>query len=280
MTPEISEFSYGFALTNELVGWMPVSAAPIFPSLIEEGRAGGGYDVRFDRPGMPMYLQFKRAERMVRATAAEISYHKLRLGLPFYRFKVAEYGKSDQHQMLLELDDGTNAVYYAAPRFDRLADINNAWRAKQVTSRSIFVKPSSIGDLDLDSHHVAYDMNNAFLLSDHPKELAWSTANGIVDALSGRIHRDKRTLEEAIPAFEDGLRSAASRADERIARKRGLTAVVSTLADRIDTPSAELPSIPIRSPRELSGARARLRNLADTAARVANAQLIIVQDRT
>jgi len=38
MTPEISEFSYGFALTNELVGWAPVAAAPLFPSLIEEGK--------------------------------------------------------------------------------------------------------------------------------------------------------------------------------------------------------------------------------------------------
>lgn len=32
MKPEISEFSYGFALTNELVGWVALSAAPVFPS--------------------------------------------------------------------------------------------------------------------------------------------------------------------------------------------------------------------------------------------------------
>jgi len=47
MTPDISEFSYGFALTHELIALAgePLRAAPIFPSLIEEGRAGGGYDV-------------------------------------------------------------------------------------------------------------------------------------------------------------------------------------------------------------------------------------------
>jgi hypothetical protein len=44
MTPEISEFSYGFALTHELItlAGQPLRAAPIFSSLIEEGRAGGG----------------------------------------------------------------------------------------------------------------------------------------------------------------------------------------------------------------------------------------------
>lgn len=64
MLPEISEFSYGFALMNELVGWTELSAAPVFPSLIEEGKAGGGYDVKLDWPGAPLYLQFKRSEQM------------------------------------------------------------------------------------------------------------------------------------------------------------------------------------------------------------------------
>ena len=49
MAPEIPEFSYGFALTNEIVGWNGVSTAPIFPSLIEEGWSGGGYDVLLDK---------------------------------------------------------------------------------------------------------------------------------------------------------------------------------------------------------------------------------------
>ena len=77
MTPEISEFSYGFALTNELVGWAPLAAAPIFPSLLEEGKAGGGYDVHLDAPGTPLYLQFKRSDCMKRKSAKEISQHKL-----------------------------------------------------------------------------------------------------------------------------------------------------------------------------------------------------------
>src|SRR5258707_1134113 len=120
VTPEISEFSYGFALTNEIVGWAPLTAAPLFPSLIEEGKAGGGYDVKLDLPGYPLYLQFKRADCMKRSSAAELSKHNLPLSLPFYRFKITEARKSNQHDLLLELDDGTCLVLYAAPRFHEL----------------------------------------------------------------------------------------------------------------------------------------------------------------
>jgi hypothetical protein len=53
VTPDISEFSYGFALTQELISAAdpPVRAAPILPSLIKEGRTAGGYDAHLDIPG-------------------------------------------------------------------------------------------------------------------------------------------------------------------------------------------------------------------------------------
>jgi hypothetical protein len=86
MIPQISEFSYGFALTNEIVAWSPLKFAPIFPSLIEEGKKGGGYDVMLDMPGVPLYLQFKRGYRMTRRTAKEIKQYQKRLKIPFHRF--------------------------------------------------------------------------------------------------------------------------------------------------------------------------------------------------
>ena len=47
MKPNISEFIYGYALTSELISWhgTSITAAPVFPSLYQEGQAGGGYDV-------------------------------------------------------------------------------------------------------------------------------------------------------------------------------------------------------------------------------------------
>lgn len=156
MIPEISEFSYGFALTNQLVSWSELIAAPIFPSLIEEGKEGGGYDVKLQFPGVPLYLQFKRAHCMTRRSASEISKHKARLAVPFYRFYITESGTSNQHSMLLELDDGVNQVFYAAPRFHKIREINAAWHANAVASQSIFLRPRVIGALDDKMHHVAY----------------------------------------------------------------------------------------------------------------------------
>ena len=52
---EFTGFSYGFAVTHELILQYSgnVVAAPEFSSLVREGQTGGGYDVRlnFGAPG-------------------------------------------------------------------------------------------------------------------------------------------------------------------------------------------------------------------------------------
>ena len=70
---QFSEFSYGYCLTEDLIvgqGTL-LTAAPVFPSLVEEGQPGFGYDVRLNRPGTPLFLQFKLVHQMVRGTANE-----------------------------------------------------------------------------------------------------------------------------------------------------------------------------------------------------------------
>ena len=67
------------------------------------------------------------------------------LDVPFYRFPITETAKSDQHELLLALDITPNHVFYAAPRFHRLSEINDAWSASAVASRSVFVSPTEIG---------------------------------------------------------------------------------------------------------------------------------------
>jgi len=69
--PYFSEFSYGYALTDNLVAGQgsSVAVAPIFPSLIEEGQVG--FEVLIARPSIPLFLQFKLAHRMTRRSASE-----------------------------------------------------------------------------------------------------------------------------------------------------------------------------------------------------------------
>jgi hypothetical protein len=274
MTPEISEFSYGFALTNEIVGWAPIAAAPLFPSLIEEGKAGGGYDVKLDMPAAPLYLQFKRADCMLRGTAREIKDYKLALSIPFYRFKITEAGKSDQHELLLALDDGFAMVYYAAPRFHELAEINDAWISNSVASRSIFIAPRTIGALDNSSHHVAYDRDSAWLCSE-PKKIESLNSQDMLQKLQSAIAMDPRPLRDKIPEFLEGLRSAEELARSRIVERKSPTVVQGFPFSEREIQSVR--TIPVREPLDLPEPEQKLREAADIAGRLFDAQLIIVQ---
>ena len=83
LRPEFSEFSYEYALTEALVDGQQHLVRPTFPTQREERRAG--YDVRLDRPGYPIFLQFKLCHGMKRRTAREHAYSQLPLALPFLR---------------------------------------------------------------------------------------------------------------------------------------------------------------------------------------------------
>jgi len=70
---DLSQFSFGYALTEALVTGAPhgMAAAPLFPSLKKEGQPGGGYDVKLNVHGFLLFLQFKLTDRMERASAWE-----------------------------------------------------------------------------------------------------------------------------------------------------------------------------------------------------------------
>jgi hypothetical protein len=307
MQPEISEFSYGFALTNELVGWAELSAAPVFPSLIEEGRAGGGYDVKLDRPGAPLYLQFKRSEYMSRRSAKE--FRSVRdqgalISVPFYRFAITEAAKSDQHELLLALDHSPNHVFYVAPRFHRISEINRAWNASRVADRSVFVSPAEIGSLDDERHTVAFDQNGSWICSD-PRQIETLSSRQVLEKLQASLRADPRPLGERLPSLVGELLDAERRGREQIVEKRRqaereaearqdarLTPMVDTAQERVSGYAARAspiearrrrleapePAPPaMREPRPLSPETSALREAADIAARVFDAQLVIVQ---
>ncbi len=213
MTPDISEFSYGFALTCELIAraGTPLSTAPIFPSLVEEGRAGGGYDVNLSIPGFPLYLQFKRSDCMVRRNARE--FRKVpRIDIPFYRLKVTEQLRSDQHKLLLQLDQGPNEVFYAAPLFHRADELDEAYRSTAVADRSFYIRPRDIGPLDQKPHHVAFDTKRFYICSE-PREVSGVVGHDLFRKLDHRLADEKRPigegpLDDALAVAREALGSA------------------------------------------------------------------------
>jgi hypothetical protein len=118
----LSEFSYGYALTQELTGGAlgGLVAAPIFPSLYQEGQAGGGYDVALPFAGAALYVQFKLSDCMVYRSAAEWG----QFGRSYYRMHLRPGRHSEQHRMLCDLQAAGEEVFYAAPYFHTTEELN------------------------------------------------------------------------------------------------------------------------------------------------------------
>lgn len=151
MEARLTEFSYGYCVTEELAsGASPrLIAAPYFPSLYTEGKEGGGYDVRI---GSALFLQFKLSEEMTRRSATESQLQLL--SPPFYRFWLHRRDRSNQHQMLIALESQPgNQVYYIAPKFAEVNELDRAYRNREVVERSAMFSPNDIGPLPDDKYH-------------------------------------------------------------------------------------------------------------------------------
>lgn len=200
MKPDISEFSYGFALTSELVsrfGWKAIGA-PVFPSLIEEGKVG--YDVKI--PGLPLFLQFKLCDEMIKGTASQANL----LGVPHLRMHLRPRRHSDQHDLLLALERKGNAVYYACPEFVRAADLNDAYSSSTVASHSAFWSPLAVGPLpDEKDHHIAFKPGAAtgYFCSD-PVQVGRTNAEQLI----GRMFEGLRAERARVPT-QDYFRALA-----------------------------------------------------------------------
>jgi len=201
MIPNFSEFSYGFALTREMCDrmWGRFDTAPLFPSLVEEGREG--HDVRLDLPGNPLFLQFKVSEYMVRPTAREWPLFRR----PYYRFWLQAPRHSNQHELLLQRDQDPNIVYYAAPATHRVEDLNRAFLSRTVIEESVFFRPRDIGPLpDREAHCIAFERGSAYgYRCSDPKQITlYSVGQAILDKLANELATMSR-IEDSRKYFGD-----------------------------------------------------------------------------
>lgn len=81
-----TEFSYGYAFTENLIRSLSTgpTGAPIFPNFVQEAKVG--YDVKINLPAVPLFFQFKLPERLKKGTAFEVASGNCPgLATPFYR---------------------------------------------------------------------------------------------------------------------------------------------------------------------------------------------------
>ena len=290
----ISEFSYGFALTHELVQAMgTLSAAPVFPSLIEEGGAGGGYDLKLEKPGLPLFIQFKRSECIMLPSGREIKAGAV-LGTPYYRFPVTASHESEQHKMLIDWDVAPNEVFYAAPMFHTKAEFDQAYLAGEIRQRSFFVRPRTIGAFsDAKTHYVSFDGRRCYRMSE-PQEIEALGVSDLERHFRSRLAQVKQPLEKQLPQILGRARGARERATREAAKAPQVSPPEIQSIVR-EGPSAEaqqisgaeefmrsqrdaIPPVPAPSP-AADDPRSQLVELADISTRDFNAQLYVVQAR-
>jgi len=176
--PDISELSYAFALTSELIArhGLKRAGAPEFATQLAESKPGGGWDAKL--PRLPIYLQFKRPDRMVRRTA---SHADLFLELPFFRMHLRKKNKSRQHQLLLDLEENGNEVFYCAPAFSTMEELNDAYTQNLITERSLFLRPSAIGSIRDDTgHHVVFQTPARAFFCSEPRHVEWVDLDNLI----------------------------------------------------------------------------------------------------
>jgi hypothetical protein len=192
MNSEFTEFSFGFAVTHELIleNSGNVFAAPEFPSLIREGQAGGGYDVRLNF-GTFLFLQFKLSEFMYGRRAP---YRSL-IGLPYYRFWITPRWQSQQHGMLVDFGNAGQQVYYAAPIFHLQTDFNVEFQGNTVVNRSAFINPAEISYLADDGDRCVVLNNDEAHFCSEPQKLRLHTGTSLKEFLAAQ----KQVLKPTSP---------------------------------------------------------------------------------
>ena len=233
MQLEYTEFSFGYAFTENLIrsALSGPRGAPFFPNLVQEAQLG--YDVHIDLPGCPLYLQFKLPELMVRNSAMEISSYSLPdIDIPFFRMYLMKRNRSKQHKRLIKLEEKfPNAVYYATPIMENVSAFNTAYNSATVHRRSIFFSPEDIGPLPDDEQHViAYrdGLDYAWLCS-KPNEISVLQYEDISGKLRDSFEDTRyRTLAETaryireamLPLIPQQIRGSEEAIRQRIRERR------------------------------------------------------------
>jgi len=210
-----TEFSFGYAFTENLIRGSATApaGAPVFPNLVQEATLG--YDVRIDFPAVPLFFQYKLPELMTRARAFEIAGGLCPgLTLDFFRIALMRRDVSDQHRLLIDWEGRyPGQVFYAAPYLRDCAAFNGAYSTASVASSSILFSPAQIGPLPDDKvHTIAYKpgLSHGYFCS-KPRRIEAETFEGVTLRLARRFKEKKvRDFRGAAREVREAVLEAAS----------------------------------------------------------------------
>lgn len=209
----LSESSYGYGVTREaedLLSGLGIKTVPFLPSLIQE--KGLGFDVRFDKPGLALLLQFKLGQSVERFVRTDKRFPAPAVQRPFFRFSIDTAEPDGQFETLLKAEmDGAEA-YYVAPRFADWPQYADLFEKKEVLNQSIVISPTSIRQALVAKsspdgiHRIVYDRSSVHVCSE-PSEIEEMRLGLIENKIRERLSSDERRLGDAVWHVYEGLES-------------------------------------------------------------------------
>lgn len=193
---EFNENAYGMHLTIELQQWFrdqnDLDGIALPPTLREESELG--YDMTIPRRWGILYLQFKVPEYIRGRNGKQYK----AFGSPYFRFKV----KTDktmngkvQHNILCDLEDQGQDVFYAAPAFLTSRELIYYAQYDGMYANSVFPSPS-------DLQHVAAGSQHCFAYTDSRDIRAFSEPGPMLsrgfEEMVGRVRQNIQDSEPVV----------------------------------------------------------------------------------
>ena len=153
---------------------------------------------------------------------------------PFYRMHIRPKRLSNQHEMLINLEEKGHEVHYSAPAFHTYQEFNDAYLFRQVKKRSLWMKPSDIGSLPDDkNHHVAFRLGSTPYVCSTPRPL--ETRGGFKELENSVERTFRKNSETALK--RDALEETANYLSEIVVRhhhisNKSMRALHTQLVDR------------------------------------------------
>ncbi len=104
------------------------------PPPVEEARVG--YDAKLATDGYTRFFQFKRPDYIGAGRGKQGRYYRKQ---PYYRINITPHERSPQHNLLVNLARRDHEVYYVAPIFHDVQQLDLHRSAEQIMEQSIWV---------------------------------------------------------------------------------------------------------------------------------------------
>lgn len=164
VSPTFSEFQFTYGLTRELEGPRPgtgIIDLPRIPTQNQEAELPADM-VSSLRVGdarlAPLFIQYKRAEKMVRSNAGQwkkLEKRGIDLSEGYFRFR-PYLGKNEQHNKLVELGQCQPLVFYVAPMFIDHDEYREYAANEELYDHAAFIQCGNLRRIADEDHYITY----------------------------------------------------------------------------------------------------------------------------